>query len=218
MLNFWRSHADYQAFVSDTVSIFSENEILKLQSYSKSREKLASLNLDAVGVLLAPYYSNTGRPAKNQPEILRSIVLMMDLGFTSIDRWHKHLQNDFILATLVGCTLDSLPPLGSYYDFMNRLWLRNPEFEKNGRNDLFSSSENQKPTQKPGKGKKLPNRHSGITETIADYIRSGKDFPFYFTTLFSSCIPLPSSRNFLRILGWMDNTNAENRQNNFPLL
>ena len=121
MLNFWRSHADYQAFVSDTVSIFSENEILKLQSYSKSREKLASLNLDAVGVLLAPYYSNTGRPAKNQPEILRSIVLMMDLGFTSIDRWHKHLQNDFILATLVGCTLDSLPPLGSYYDFMNRL-------------------------------------------------------------------------------------------------
>ena len=51
MLNFWRSHADYQAFVSDTVSIFSENEILKLQSYSKSREKLASLNLDAVGVL-----------------------------------------------------------------------------------------------------------------------------------------------------------------------
>ena len=37
MLNFWRSHVVYQAFVSDTVSIFSENELLKLQSYSKSR-------------------------------------------------------------------------------------------------------------------------------------------------------------------------------------
>ena len=154
MLKFWRSHVDYQSFVSDTISSFSETEFLKLQSYSKSREKLDSLNLDAIGVLWAPFYSNTGRPAKNQPEILRSFVLMMDLGFTSIDRWQKYLQNDFILATLIGCFLDSLPPLGSYYDFINRLWLRNPEFEKNGRNDLFSSSKNKKPSQKPGKGKK----------------------------------------------------------------
>lgn len=121
MLKFWRSHVDYQSFVSDTISSFSETELLKLQSYSQSREKLDSLNLDPIGVLLAPYYSNTGRPAKNQPEILRSFVLMMDLGFTSIDRWQKYLKNDFILSTLIGCSLDSLPPLGSYYDFINRL-------------------------------------------------------------------------------------------------
>ena len=121
MLKFWRSHVDYQSFVSDTISSFSETELLKLQSYSKSREKLDSLNLDSIGVLLAPYYSNTGRPAKNQPEILRSFVLMMDLGFTSIDRWQKYLKNDFILSTLIGCSFDSLPPLGSYYAFINRL-------------------------------------------------------------------------------------------------
>ena len=121
MLKFWRSHVDYQSFVSDTISSFSETELLKLQSYSQSREKLDSLNLDPIGVLLAPYYSNTGRPAKNQPEILRSFVLMMDLGFTSIDRWQKYLKNDFILSPLIGCSFDSLPPLGSYYDFINRL-------------------------------------------------------------------------------------------------
>ena len=45
MLNFWRSHVDYQSF-------------------SESREKLDSLNLDTISVLLAPYYSNTNRPAK----------------------------------------------------------------------------------------------------------------------------------------------------------
>ena len=76
MLKFWRSHVDYQSFVSDTISSFSETELLKLQSYSKSREKLDSLNLDSIGVLLAPYYSNTGRPAKNQPEILRSLPVL----------------------------------------------------------------------------------------------------------------------------------------------
>lgn len=156
MLKFWRSHADYQSFVSDTVSSFSETELLKLQSYSKSRHKPDSLNLDAIGLLLAPCYSNIGRHAKNQPEILRSFVLMMDLRFTSIDCWQKYLQNDFILATLVGCTLDSLPPLGSYYDYIDRLWLHNPEFEKNGRNDLFPSSKNKKTSQKPGKEKNSP--------------------------------------------------------------
>ena len=56
MLKFWRSHVDYQSFVLDTISSFSETELLKLQSYSQSREKLDSLNLDPIGVLLAPYY------------------------------------------------------------------------------------------------------------------------------------------------------------------
>ena len=108
---------------------------------------------------------------------------MLKFWRSHIDRWQKYLQNDFILATLISCSLDSLPPLGSYYDFINRLWLRNPEFEKNGRNDLFSSSKNKKPSQKPGKGKKLANRHSGITEIIADHVRSEKDFPFYYEEL-----------------------------------
>lgn len=79
MLKFWRSHADYHSFVSDTVSSFSETELLKLQSYSTSKNK--------------------------------------------------------------------------------------------------------KPSQKPGKGKKLPNRHSGITEKIASHIRLEKNFPFYYEEL-----------------------------------
>lgn len=106
------------------------------------------------------------------------------------------MQNDFILATLSECTLDSLPPLGSYNNFIDRLWLRNPKFEKNDRNNLSPSSKNQKPTQKPGKVKKLPNRHSGITEKFSDYTHSGKDFPFYYEELlqqlFSLAAVLPS--------------------------
>ena len=190
MLNFWRSHVDYQAFVSDTVSIFSENELLKLQSYSKSREKLDALNLDPIGVLLAPYYSNTGRPAKNQPEILRSIVLMMDLGFTSVDRWHKHLQNDFILTTLVGCTLDSLPPLGSYYNFMNRLWLRNPELEKNGQNDLFSSSKNQKPHRNPAKERNSQTVTVALQKQLRIIFVQVKIFHFTMKNYYNKYFPL----------------------------
>ena len=75
MLNFWRSHVDYQAFVSDTVSIFSENELLKLQFYCKSREKLASLNLDSIGVFLTSDYSNTDTPSKKSLNSFVSLFL-----------------------------------------------------------------------------------------------------------------------------------------------
>ena len=45
---------------------------------SDSWHKLTSMNLDPAGDFLAPFYSNTGRPAINQPQILRSFFLMLD--------------------------------------------------------------------------------------------------------------------------------------------
>lgn len=133
---------------------------------SDSLNKLTSMNLDPVGQFLAPYYSNTGRPAINQPQILRSFILMLDRGFTRLTNWIAELASDDLLAILIGCAPDSLPPLGSYFDFINRLWLQNPSSQKSGRKDLFPENKNKKPSSKPGKGKKLPNRHPGITKKL----------------------------------------------------
>ena len=97
---------------------------------SDSWHKLTSMNLDPVWDFLVPFYSNTGRSAINQPQILRSFILMLDRNFTSLTKWTVELNMDDLLAILIGCSPDSLPPLGSYFDFINRLWLRNPDFEK----------------------------------------------------------------------------------------
>ena len=86
---------------------------------------------------------------------------MSRIAFT---RWLNRLASDDLLAFLIGCSPSSLPPLGSYFDFINRLWLQNPAFERLGRKDLFPAHKNLKPSKKPSKGEKLPNRHSGITE------------------------------------------------------
>lgn len=83
---------------------------------------------------------------------------MLDLKYTSIDKWVKFLKSDSLTAVLIGCLPDSLPPLGSYYDFIDRLWLQNPETEHLGRNDLLSCDKNKKPRTKPKNGKKLPNK------------------------------------------------------------
>lgn len=180
MLKHWQTHAEYQQFISDAVSHLNESQRKKLNSYSDSIAKLTALNLDPVRDFMLPFYSHTGRPAQNQPQLLRSFVLLMDLHCLSVDSWVNTLAQDDLLAILIGCSPDSLPPLGSYYDFIDRLWLMDPALEKLGRKDTFPCNKNKKPSANPGKNKKLPNKHSGVTKTIADFIRSGRDFPFHY--------------------------------------
>ena len=190
MLKHWDSHAEYQHFISQAVESLNPSQLKKFSSMSDSLNKLTSMNLDPVGQFLAPYYSNTGRPAINQPQILRSFILMLDRGFTSLTNWIAELASDDLLAILIGCAPDSLPPLGSYFDFINRLWLQNPSYQKSGRKDLFPENKNKKPSSKPGKGKKLPNRHPGITKKVAAYSKSGRVFPFHYEKLLQQLFSL----------------------------
>ncbi len=200
------SHDEYQQFITSAVSSFNESQLKKLNSYKKSLDKLTSLDLDPVGEYLNSFYSHTGRPALNQAQILRSFILMLDQKFCSLDKWVHTLMSDDILATLIGCTTDSLPPLGSYYDFINRLWLQSEDTEHLGRNDLFSANKNSKPSHKPAKGQKLPNKHPDITKTLASYVASGRDIPFHFEEalqkLFLIAAVVPSME-----LGLIDNDN-----------
>ena len=91
MLKHWDSHAEYQHFISQAVESLNPSQLKKFSSMSDSLNKLTSMNLDPVGQFLAPYYSNTGRPAINQPQILRSFILMLDRGFTSLTNWIAEL-------------------------------------------------------------------------------------------------------------------------------
>ena len=72
------------------------------------------------------FFSSTGRPAKNQPQILRAsllfLLLLQGLTKPSLTLWLKRLKSNRVLAALIVCTTDSLPPPGSYFDFKERLW------------------------------------------------------------------------------------------------
>ena len=129
---------------------------------------------------LSAFYSPVGRPAKNQVQIIRSLILMALLGFTSLTAWVVELTTDSLLAVLIGCTPDSLPPPGSYFDLMDRLWTQPEASRRTGRKDLFPKDKNGKPSKKPGKGKKLPNKHSGITDKLAAYALDHTEFPFHY--------------------------------------
>ena len=181
MLIHWQSHQEYLNFLHEAKVHLDSSQRIRLQlEFGSVREKLRLLDLDPVMEFLSGFFSHLGRPAKNQTQILRSLVLMMMTGFTSLTAWVKKLRADSLLAVLIGCPPDSLPPLGSYFDLMDRLWTQPQASQKNGRQDLFPKDTNAKPSKRPGKGKKLPNKHSGITETLASYALTHEEFPFYF--------------------------------------
>lgn len=201
MLNYWCSHRSYLHRLSVGIHSIDLSQKSRLAGMGIIVKKLKLLNLDPVGKLLRPYYSNTGRPAKNQAEILRSFILMSALDYTSITKWVSDLSHDSLYALLVGCDIADLPPLGSYYDFISRLWLRKSEYEKAGRKDFFPANKNSKPKAKPGTDRKLPNRHPGIVEKTVNYILADKEIPFHYEKLlqeiFSAAAVKPSIRSGL---------------------
>jgi hypothetical protein len=191
MLNLWSSHADYQHFISQSVLSFDESQLKRFSYFSNSIEKLTSLDLDPLADFLAPYYSSFGRPAIHQPEIFRSIILMLDQHYTSLTNWVNLIKSDDLLALLIGCSPDSLPPLGSYYDFINRLWLCDSSFDSDKRDKLYRYPKDSKPKGKaPGKNKKLPNRHPEIVRKTADFFMSGRSFSARFERLLQELFSL----------------------------
>lgn len=191
MLISWTSHVDYQLFLSRSLDSFNESQQKRLSSFSKSIEKLSSLNLDPLADFLAPHYSSFGRPAIHQPEIFRSIILMLDQKCFSLTTWVKRLQTDDLFAFLIGCHPDELPPLGSYYDFINRLWLAAPSLNKDKNQQLYRFPKDSKPKgKKPGKNKKLPNKHPEIVRKIKDFLMSERSFNVRFERLLQELFSL----------------------------
>jgi len=166
-------------------------------------QKLRLFDTDRAMDFLEPFYPPMGRPATNRPQILRSFVLfslLFSMGLTpsSLTHWVERLKHDRVLATLVGCTLHSLPPLGSYYDLMNRLWTA-PKTDLYGRGKLLPASWNSKKPDRPkGKGQKASELHPKITEKLALRISDGRDIPFNFEArlqqLFYFVAVLPSAQ------------------------
>ena len=120
MLKHWQTHAEYQQFISDAMANLNPSQLKKLHSMSDSWNKLTSMNLDPVGDFLAPFYSGTGRPALNQPQILRSFVLMLDRKFTSLTKWTEELKGDDLLSMLIGCSPEHLPRPRSFRLYLHR--------------------------------------------------------------------------------------------------
>lgn len=181
----WQSHDEYRTIVETHGRRLSRNNpSYHFDIYNEERKKLLALDLDPVRDYVSRYYSTEGRPAINQAQILRSLVLFVLLfnrtkARTSLTSWVREvLPNDISLAVLCGFeSTDKLPPLGSYYDLMDRLWLASRECYS--RTCLLPAGKNGKNGRKPKKvigtdGKLVEDdSETSTTRTIVDDILRG---------------------------------------------
>lgn len=174
MLGYWRPHVEYQEYLINTGLPIYLADKCRVEYYAKSLSKLYILDLDTLKIILEPYYSRTGKPAKNQPEIFRSFVLMSELGEHSITSWVAKLKADALLCAMVGVNPSQVPGVGNHYDFIDRLWLENPEVSKVNEDSLHPFR--RKPRKKLGKNQKQPPRHPGIIQKFVDLALDGKSF------------------------------------------
>ena len=179
----WTRHQSYvealdraNAFVTFTGRPFIESV------YPREFFIMRILNLDPVGPLIAPLYSNTvGAPAKNQMQVLRSLILFgLTIGTTpaktSLTKWVNLLHKNTPLTFLAGCfSPDQIPSLGSHYAFIDRLWASNEPLLT--RADLLLHNKDEFRRGRPdigGDGKAREDNQEKNTEDAAAAILQGR--------------------------------------------
>ena len=124
MIKYWQSMQDYKYFLTESKAHFDSSERNRLHTELwKIWQKLWLFDTDRAMEFLLPFYSATGRPARNQPQILRSFILFFflyseGLAKPSLTLWADRLKDDRVLASLIGCTQDSLPPLSPQHQII----------------------------------------------------------------------------------------------------
>ena len=107
MIKHWQFMENCLCFLHNSKIYFDPSE--RKRFHSKLWEPLQKLQLfdtDKAINFLLPFYSHTDRPAKNQPQFLRSLILfflMLSMGLTPPYALDKKLLNDHVLAALIGC-------------------------------------------------------------------------------------------------------------------
>lgn len=103
MLVHVRTHEEYISFMAPQLNNLSRERPGQVLFYLDCALKVFVLNLDRASEISQGCYSNDfGRPADFNPaDMLRTLVLMVALGVTSISAWVQKLKCSDVLAVFV---------------------------------------------------------------------------------------------------------------------
>lgn len=205
MLRDWTYHTTYQESVRRELELLSKDEKSRLSLFQDSLSKLFLLNLDPLLSIIKPLYSAFGRPSKNQCELLRSLILMLDRKVYSITEWSHITTKDNIVRLLCGFTRNSIPGIASYYDLLMRIWL-SPRKKHFVLRDPY-----RKPNKRYKANQKMPCKHAGSVNTLVDHVINQNKLPdlrpeIILQKLLKHCVVESSAQ--LGLLGDINNWSA----------
>ena len=123
------SHIDYRGSLSRRMQRHEINWRSLPASIRETFLRFRELDLSAVDRIMMDKYSVLGTEPRQPSSMLRSLLLMIKTKSPSITLWVSTLHTSPFYAILSGFEPDDVPGVGTFYDFMRRLWNRNtPNF------------------------------------------------------------------------------------------
>ena len=115
-------HAAYQNFVITNLRKYYPDPTVFAKSTWDIIERFWNLDLSYTDELLRSKYSVFGPKPRTHSCMQRSYLLSIDFKVTSITEWAAQLKINPLYAILSGFEPDNTPGVGTFYDFINRLW------------------------------------------------------------------------------------------------
>jgi hypothetical protein len=166
MLTEQPSHREYTHFVQTLLAIVYPNGPPPIHAHVATMIML--VDLTPMRKLVESLYSALGRPARIPEKMLRSFLVMLLCGYTSITEWVKQMRSHPFYPIICGFYPFDVPGVGTFYDFINLLMFRK---HKDGRG-LSQRKKKPEDKNKP---------HTGIIRRLADRLLEGKKLPLKFS-------------------------------------
>jgi hypothetical protein len=198
------SHQQFKQNVKDGITmLYAQGKIKSITHYADLIGKMFLSDLTEVRQLLTPHYAAKPRGSlpRDPAAMLRSLLLMKQIGEHSITKWVQSLKNSDAYATLSGFEPDNVPGIGTFYDFISRL----AGIDKQEQNQRRKKPKNfkRKPNKKLKQNQKLPPKHPDIVNKMVDRVIKYDNHPLHLgqqkliLDMFSQCFVLPSANKKL---------------------
>jgi len=122
MLKTPRKTKEFRAWLYERLSTLFPTFHREITHLADVIDKIYLLDLDPALDIIASRYSHTGRPSREPTAMFRALVCGAYLGISSITKLVARLRSSPPLATIAGFDPDDIPGVGTFYDFMYRLW------------------------------------------------------------------------------------------------
>ncbi len=176
------SHEQYQNFVEDFLNRYfiSTRQHITILTKKDLIVKLWRTDLTGIVKLIKSQYSSShrGTPPKDPVSMFRSLILMTLTGETSIPKWVNTLKSEPFYTILSGflpacfsttkiqdISADTIPGVGTFYDFLDRL-IRKDRILYKSKLRKFK----RKPKKKCKKNQKLKSSKQGIVERLVNRV------------------------------------------------
>ena len=116
------SHVDYQNFVLENLRKYYPNPDSIARSTWDIIDRFWNLDLSYTDEKLKNRYSVFGPKPRTPSCMHRSYLLSLDFKVTSLTEWAAQLKINPLYAILSGFEFGDTPGVGTFYDFLNRLW------------------------------------------------------------------------------------------------